>query len=201
MYAYIKGTLTQAMPLYATVEAGGVGYKLFIPAHLFAKLPPIGEEILLHTSFIVRELSQTLYGFLHSQERDLFETLMGVTGVGPKLALSIIGHLSFTDLYQALSSGNILELSKVPGVGKKTAERLIVELRDKTAQLFPQDPSMFAVELPYNPEMQKIADAMSALVHLGYHQNVAQKAIKKALSETAHELELSSLITHALKHI
>ena len=140
MYAYIKGTLTQASASCATVEAAGVGYKLFVPANLFTKLPHLGSEVLLHTSFVVREQSQALYGFIASQERDLFETLMGVTGIGPKLALSLIGHLSLSDLQFAISQGNIAALSKVPGVGKKIAERLVVELRDKVPTFFLQTP-------------------------------------------------------------
>lgn len=201
MFAYIKGRLSQATASYATVEAAGVGYKLFVPANLFARLPQIGSEVLLHTSFVVREQSQALYGFFNSQERDLFETLMGVTGVGPKLALSLVGHLSLTDLQHALCGANIAALSKVPGVGKKIAERLVVELRDKVPHLFPADPASLAISLPGDPHAHKIHDAMSALINLGYHQNAAQKAIKKALQETPETIELASLITYALKHV
>jgi Holliday junction DNA helicase RuvA len=200
MFAYIKGLLIQSTASYATVDAAGVGYKLFVPANLFARLPPLGSEVLLHTSFVVRELSQTLYGFMTTQERDLFETLMGVTGVGPKLSLSLVGHLSLQDLQNALLQGNIYALSKVPGVGKKIAERLTLELRDKVTHIFATDPSTFAISLPIDPHMQKINDAMSALIHLGYHQNVAQKAIKKALNESSEEVELARLITDALKY-
>ncbi len=198
MYAYIKGILSYATTGYAIVEAAGVGFKLSVPANLFPHLPPLGSEILLHSSFVVREQSHALYGFLTVQERDLFETLMGVTGVGPKLALSLVGHLTLTELQNALYQGNIYALSKVPGVGKKIAERLVVELRDKVSQIFSADPSSFAIALPSDPESQKIRDAMSALINLGYHQNVAQKAIRKALDEAPETIE--QLITHALKH-
>lgn len=199
MFAYIKGILNLATASCAVVEACGVGYKLFVPASLFARLPPLGSEVLLHASFVVREQSQALYGFLTAHERDLFETLMGVNGIGPKLALSLVGHLSLSDLQHALAHGNTAALSKVPGVGKKIAERLVVELRDKVAHLVAADPSTFAIPLP--TESNKISDAMSALVNLGYHQQSAQKAIKKALQETSEEIELASLITYALKHI
>lgn len=198
MFSYIKGVLSGATASYATVEASGVGYKLFVPANLFAHLPELGSEVLLHTSFVVREQSQALYGFMTAGERDLFETLMGVTGIGPKLALSLVGHLSLSDLQHALYQGNIHALSKVPGVGKKIAERLIVELKDKMA---PHDASSFAIALPTTLEGQKISDAMSALINLGYHQNAAQKAIKKALNETSEDIELAGLITYALKII
>lgn len=201
MFAYIKGTLTQSSASFATVEAAGVGYKIFVPANLFTKLPHLGSEVLLHTSFVVRELSQALYGFLSSQERDLFETLMGVTGIGPKLALSLIGHLSLSDLQIAIAQGNIAVLSKVPGVGKKIAERLIIELRDKLPHLFNEDPSSYAVALPLDPEALLIKDAMSALINLGYHQHAAQKAIKKAMQDSEELLELPRLITQALKYV
>lgn len=201
MFAYIKGILSQSNSTYATVEAAGVGYKLYVPANLFARLPQIGSEVLLHSSFVVREQSQALYGFLTSQERDLFESLMGVTGIGPKLALSLIGHLSLSDLQHAICQGNIAALSKVPGVGKKIAERLVVELRDKVSHLFPADPSSLAIALTNDPAAHKISDAMSTLINLGYHQIAAQKAIKKALQETSEDIELASLITYALKHI
>lgn len=199
MFAYIKGLLNQATASYAIVEAFGVGYKLFVPANLFTRLPASGSEVLLHTSFVVREQSQALYGFLSAHERDLFETLMGVNGIGPKLALSLVGHLSLTDLQHALVHANTAALSKVPGVGKKIAERLVVELRDKVGHIVPADPSSFAISLPR--ESNKTSDAMSALVNLGYHQQAAQKAIKKALQETSEDIELASLITYALKHI
>jgi holliday junction DNA helicase RuvA len=195
MFAYIKGILTQATACYATLEASGIGYKLLVPVNL--QLPQLGSEILLHTAFIVREQSQALYGFLSSQERDLFETLLGVTGIGPKLALSLIGHLSLSDLQQALNQANIVLLSKVPGIGKKIAERLVVELRDKLPHLFP-----VSISIPLtDPQAQKINDAMSALINLGYHQNSAQKAIKKVLQESSEEIELAILLTQALKHI
>jgi holliday junction DNA helicase RuvA len=199
--AYIKGLLTQSSPLFVVVEAAGIGYKIFIPASLFARLPPIKEEVSLHTSFIVRELSQTLYGFLSVSERDLFEALMNVTGIGPKLALSIIGHLPGHALHQAIVNHDISTISKVPGIGKKTAERLIIEMRDKISTIIASDPSEFAVHMPSDPRAQQISDAMSALIHLGYNQNAAQKAIKKTLQEVPESIELSKLITAALKNL
>lgn len=200
MFSYIKGLLTQATATYATIEAAGVGYKLFVPTNLFVNLPALGSALLLHSSFIVREQSQALYGFLTAQERDLFETLLNVSGIGPKLALSLLGHLSLDDLQQAIQQSNIALLSKVPGIGKKIAERLIIELRDKIGHLCPPDPSALSISLPKDPAAQKISDAMSALINLGYHQNLAQKAIKKALQEIPEESELAIIITSALKH-
>lgn len=202
MFAFIKGELVQATPLSVIVETTGIGYRLYIPASVFPKLPQIGNQILLHTSYVVRELSHTLYGFLLANERDLFEELMGVTGIGPKIALSVIGHLSAHDLQRAISSHDIAAISKVPGIGKKTAERLIIELRDKLTNLLPPtDPTDRALAIPTDPKAQKICDAMSALINLGYNQMTAQKAIKKTLNDFPEEIDLATLITSSLKNV
>lgn len=200
MFAYIKGLLIQATPVYAIVETGGVGYKIFIPATLLAKLPQIQEQVILYTSFVIRENSQALYGFLTHQDLDLFEALLNVSGIGPKTALSLIGHLSIQDLQAAVYNNDIATISKVPGIGKKTAERLIIEMRDKIAAFALTDPSDFVVRAK-DPQAQKINDAMSALINLGYNQMTAQKAIKKTLKDNSEELELSDLITSALQNL
>ena len=135
-----------ANPAHVVLDVGGVGYKLFIPTSLFSRLPQTGSTVLLHTSFIVRELWHALYGFLTSQERDVFEALMGVTGIGPKLALSLIGHLSIQQLHQAIVQEDISMICKVPGIGKKSSERLIIEMRDKVGSLLALDPGDLALQ-------------------------------------------------------
>lgn len=201
MYAFIKGSLAYSSPTSVILDAGGIGYKLFIPVSLFARLPQIGSTLLLHTSFIVRELSQALYGFFTSQERDLFEALMGVTGIGPKIALSVIGCLSAQELHHAILNEDISSLCKVPGIGKKGAERLIIEMRDKISSLLHLDPNDLAIHMPGDPRAQKINDAMSALINLGYNQMTAQRAIKSILKDVPESIELADLITHALKRV
>lgn len=201
MYAYIKGKLTFASPLYAVLESHGVGYKISIPASVFAKLPELHSEVLLHTSFVTRENFQGLYGFLALHELELFETFQNVNGIGPKLALSLVGNIALEDLHRALNNHDIATLSKVPGVGKKIAERLVIELRDKLDQLFPNSPSEYAIKLKSDPKAQKISDAMSAMIHLGYNQNTAQKAIKKTMQDLPEDCDLGLLITTALKNI
>jgi Holliday junction DNA helicase RuvA len=178
-----------------------MGYQVYIPVNAFSKLPQIENLIHLHLSFVVREFSQTLYGFLSQKERDLFEALLDVSGVGPKLALSIVGHLSMSELHQALTSKDIPRLIKVPGIGKKTAERLIVELRDKAATLFPITPEEFTISVPSDPKNETIRDALSALINLGYNQAAAQKAIKKTLDNLPENPDLGMVITNALKHV
>lgn len=193
MIAQIRGTLLQILATDVIVEAAGIGYRIFIPVSAHAKLPSIGQMLLLHTSFIVREQSQALYGFLSAAERDFFEVLLGVSGIGPKTALSILGHLPLFDLQAAINNRNVLSLSKVPGIGKKTAERLIVEMRDKV--------SLMAVPQDSPATDGKVADAMNALVHLGYNQQTAKKALQKVLELHGEDLDLSALITAALKHV
>lgn len=201
MYSYIKGCLISSCPAYAVIETGGIGYKILTPANMFGQLPALGKEVTLHTSFIVRELFHALYGFLTCQERDTFEALLNVSGVGPKLALSLIGHMTMSELHRALANGDVPSISRVPGVGKKTSERLIMEMRDKMASLFPKEFADFATPFSIDKGIQKINDAMSALINLGYTQAIAQKAIKKTLKETSESLELAELITYALKNI
>ena len=201
MYAYIKGQLQHADASHAVLECHGVGYKIFIPGNLFSKFPHLGETLILYTSFVVREQAQALYGFLTMGERDLFEVLLNVSGIGPKTALSIIGHLTLSDLQGAILSGDIYTISKVPGIGKKTAERLIIEMRDKAPGLLAPDPSALAVHSICDPNSRQIRDAISALTNLGYNSAVAQKAIKKTLSDLPEGIDLATLITTALKHV
>lgn len=200
MYAYIRGKLAGANPLFATIDSGGLGFKILIPASVFGKLPQLNQEVLLYTSFIIRENSQALYGFLSVQERDLFEELLNVSGIGPKTALSLIGHLPLAELHRAISNHEISLICKVPGVGKKTAERLIIEMRDKINAHLGHDPSEFSIKLPEG-KGTIVRDAMSALINLGYNQNTAQKALKKTLSDLPEDVDLGTIITTALKHV
>lgn len=200
MYAYIKGILVHSNPSSVVIEANGIGYLISIPARVFSQLPQLHSSLILYTSFIVREQSQALYGFLSLQERDFFELLLGVTGIGPKIALAVIGHMTPGELQQAILQDNVPAICKVPGIGKKGAERLIMELRDKvgTQGLSPSD---LAVHSVGDKRTQTVTDAISALINLGYNQSVAQKAIKKTLKDDAEEIDLAGLISGALKNV
>lgn len=199
MYAYIKGTLSHATTSQATVETQGIGYLISIPASVYARLPQVGHEVHFHTTLVVREASQALYGFLTPHDRDCFETLLGVTGVGPKLAMSIIGHLAISDLQTAVANGDIPLLCRIPGIGRKTAERLLIEMRDKVPALVAE--SGHAPTTLKDPRAQTIRDAMSALINLGYSHAIAQKAIKNGLRDLPDSVDLSTLITVALKNV
>ena len=201
MYAFIKGTLVDSKSPHIIVENHGIGYLVYVPSDVLGKLPQIGQQVMLHLSYVVRELSQALYGFLSTQDRDLFEALMEVSGIGPKSALAIVGHIPSLELLSAIKGSQIQVLTRIPGIGKKTAERMIIELRDKIDSLVPHSPSDYAVNMATDPRSQMISDAMSALINLGCTQLSAQKVIKKTLQDASGELTLESLITGSLKHL
>lgn len=201
MIAQIHGKLIRATLGYVIIEAAGVGYKVSIPASVYPQLPVLESVLLIHTSFVIREQSQTLFGFLSEEERDLFEELINISGVGPKTGLSLIGHLSRNKMCEAVMNNDISALSKVPGIGKKTAERLILELKDRFAKTAKSWGVAADFSIPLDPQTQKISDAMNALINLGYTQAVAEKAVKKTLKACPETIDLAVLITESLNHV
>ena len=201
MYVHLRGKLIEPSPSHIVVDVGGIGYKVFISASCFSKLPQTGSEVFLHTSFIVRENFQALYGFLTSKERDVFEVLINISGIGPKLALSLVGHMSLTDLQSAVINADSKFISRVPGVGKKTAERLIVEMRDKLPDMFGKNPSEYQVIVAAGSGSQLSRDIAGALVNLGYNQIKAQTAAQKTIESRSESSDLSVLIREALKFV
>ena len=191
MYEYIQGKLIDSSPLKATLDVAGVGYSIFIPLSTYSKLPHQGSQVLLYTSFVVREDAHRLFGFLKKSERDLFEKFTEISGIGPKTALALIGHLDVSDLQLAVEQSNIALISKVPGIGKKTAERLIIEMRGKVKNL---------TDAPMVKGGTLASDAIAALVNLGYNPLLAQKSVNKAL-EGQPAIDLGSLLTLALRSI
>jgi len=186
MFEFIRGTLVRSSVGRAVVEtSSGVGYQLHIPPRL--ELPPVGSELLFYISFVVREQSQTLYGFVEMGQRDLFELLTSISGVGPKIALALIGHTTLSELQKAIQKDDSTPLCRVPGIGKKSASRILVEMRDKVDHLFDV------------AEPSTTGDAISALIHLGYSRTSAQEAVERAVKRSKGELELQLLITEALK--
>lgn len=188
MYEYIQGKLIEHSPNYVVLETNNIGYKIRVPSNMLGKLGKLGAEVRLYVLFVVRELSHTFYGFEDSVDRDLFETLISLTGIGPKIALSILSHMTKEALNQAIFQNNIIALSKVPGIGKKTAERLIVELKGKIETLKWQTTSSTVVR-----------DALSALIQLGYSNANAEKAVQTAIDELSDQADLSEIISTALK--
>ena len=200
MFDYIKGLLASLTPHQAVVDVQGIGYLLHIPLNVFSAMPPIGEEILLYISSVIREDSHKNFGFLTREERELFEKVSGVSGIGPKTALALIGHLDASSLESAITTANSTLLSKIPGIGKKTAERLIVELRDKVLKGLKRSPLPQTPQKELSDEDHMVNDALSALMNLGYNALQAQSAVKKALANEK-PTDLSNLIKTALSGI
>jgi Holliday junction DNA helicase RuvA len=188
MISRIQGVLTEKNPPQVVVVAHGVGYEIDVPMSTFYHLPRTGENVELLTHLVVREDAHLLYGFLTAGERTAFRQLLKVSGVGPKVALAVLSGLSVDDLAVAIASQDAARLTKVPGVGKKTAERLVLELRDKLA------PATAGGRAQASPAR---GDVMNALLALGYNDREAQAAVK----ELPAELALADAIRQALKHL
>jgi holliday junction DNA helicase RuvA len=174
MIAHLRGLLLAKHPNQAIVETGGVGYDVTISVPTFSALPGLGSEVTLHIHTHVREDVLALYGFLHPAEKTLFEKLLTVSGIGPKLAITILSGMAADEMVGAIRGNDIARLTRIPGIGKKTAERMVLELRDKLAVETPGDvaavPTMSAIE----------EDVMSALLNLGYQRSAAERALAGA---------------------
>lgn len=199
MITSIQGTLTSATPLHAVVELNGFGYEVNIPVTTAEKLPPPGATVKLHTLVIYREDAQTLYGFATPPERDFFRLMIeNVTGVGPKLALTIMSRMSLPLLESAIRVGDISTLAKCPGIGKKTAERLVVELKSKVggSDLGTQGSGIPDAGTASAGGIHR--DAVSALIALGYKAADADQAVRRAALGLGPTATTEALIKKAL---
>ncbi len=194
MLEYVKGILAHSTPNKAIIEINGLGYGVFISIATFERLPAIGKAVKLFTSPVIREDSHKLYGFLTENEKEFFERLCDISGIGPRLAISILGHMNIEDLLAAVTHNNVKAISKVPGIGKKMAERLVLELKDKF-----DFHAHEKVSLPSTGSRGPMSDAISALINLGYNPMDAQKAVQTAAASSENEPTLSQLISLALK--
>jgi Holliday junction DNA helicase RuvA len=195
MFEFIRGKMVQSHPSKAVIDVGGVGYGIVISLKTFQKLPTLGAEVFFYVAPVIRENEHALYGFLTLDDKKLFEQLISISGIGPKTAIGILGHVDISDFQMAIVQANTALLSKIPGIGKKTAERLVIELKDK----FNNSP--ISVTSSGVQGGSVVGDAISALTNLGYHPLDAQKAIKKILVLHDKEPTLSELITSALRSI
>jgi Holliday junction DNA helicase RuvA len=193
MIARLEGVLAEKSPEGVVLDVNGVGYDVRVPLSTFFELPDEGKVVRLRVHTHVREDALALYGFLSELERALFRLLLGTSGVGPKLALSILSGLPPAKLVAALRAGDLAALTGIPGVGKKTAERMVVELRDKVAGIETQAAPARA------PHDDAAAAAESALVNLGYPRAHAEKAVRRAFESLPEAPALESLIKEALR--
>ncbi len=179
MIAFLRGRLLVKSPNRAVVECGGVGYDANISVATFTSLPPEGAEARLHIYTHVREDQIALFGFAEPNEKRLFEKLLTISGIGPKLAITVLSGIDTDRLVAAIRAGDHATLTRIPGIGKKTAERVVLELKDKL-----DDFAVAAAPAPASSYGQVGDDALSAMVNLGYPRPVAQKAVEAALAKT-----------------
>ena len=190
MIGRIKGTLLEKMPPQILVDVSGVGYEIDVPMSTLYNLPEVGSEVTLFTHFVVREDAELLYGFLTKEERSLFRLLIRISGIGPKIALSILSGISSQLLSQAVTTGEAGLLTRIPGVGKKTAERIVLELKGKL------DTVVGTADTGAAGSNSK-ADIVSALLSLGYSDREAQLAIKGLPAD----ISVNDGIREALKNL
>lgn len=199
MIGQIRGIILEKIPPELLVAVNGIGYEINAPMSTFYRLPDVNQEVILHTHFIVREDAQQLYGFYTREERTLFRTLLKVNGVGPRLGLTILSSIDPSQFVQCVVSGDTATLVRVPGIGQKTAERLIVEIRDKLANWQHKSSD----QIPLDPtvsvgQKQNGQDAISALIALGYKLQEASRVVSKV--DDGH-LSSEEIIRRALKEM
>lgn len=193
MIGRLQGVLLRKEPPALMLDVGGVGYELEAPMTTFYELPAVGERVTLYTHLVVREDAHLLYGFVREAQRRLFRELLKVNGVGPRVALAVLSGLSDEEFCRCVAEEDIARLTKVPGIGRKTAERLVIELRDKLPKDIPLPASTAAgPAAPGDP----VSEAVSALVALGYKPNEASRAVRSASTKG---LSAEEIIRQALK--
>ena len=193
MIGYLRGVLRRKEPPTLLVEVGGVGYELEAPMTTFYELPAVGETVALHTHLVVREDAHLLYGFARETQRRQFRALLKVNGVGPRVALAVLSGLNEAELTRCVINDDVARLTQVPGIGRKTAERLIVELRDKLAN----ETAVSPISASAGPaERDPLAEAVSALIALGYKPPEASRAVRAVPSQG---LSTEEIIRQALQ--
>ena len=198
MISSLTGILKHKSPTEILIDVHGVGYTVHIPLSTYEKLGDVGASISLLTHFHVREDAMQLFGFFSDEERRLFKLLISVSGIGPKIAQGILSGMNVEELKLNLLSGNVTALIAIPGVGKKTAERMILELRDKVGGVMAETGTMSAGSMK---SATIRSDALQALTSLGYNIQIAEKSIRLVLQETEGEIiALEELIKRALRH-
>jgi len=197
--ASLSGTLSFKTPQYLIVDVHGVGYKVFTPLSSFYRLPEVKDPVVLFTHTHVREDALQLFGFLTTDEFGMFLLLLGTNGVGPRLALNILSGLSVSEIKLAIERGDIRRLASIPGVGKKTAARLALELREKIATLGPSSESPVPDVSDSEPQDRVRSDALAGLVYLGYPKAQGRDAIDQLLRGSHTSLSVEQLIKDSLR--
>src|SRR5438874_1165036 len=198
MINFLHGKLVEALPTQVTMDVHGVGYEVLIPLSSFDKLPGPGGEVKLLTHLAIREDAHVLYGFMTTQEREMFRLLINtVSGIGPKIALNILSGMNVTALRGAVASSDVKSLSQISGVGKKTAERIIVELRDKIGAAGNWE--AISAQRALSPADQKVNDSVLALLALGFKQPEAHEAVRAVAATLGEKATVEDLVRACLK--
>lgn len=198
MITFLHGKLIEAIPTRVVVDVNGVGYEALIPLSSYDRLPAPGQSVTLLTQLVVREDAHTLYGFMTPEERNLFRLLVHtVSGIGPKIALNILSGISVAAFRGAVANGDVKALSQISGVGKKTAERMIVELRDKIGMAGAWEAA--SAQRGLSADEQRINDAVLALMALGFKQVEAHDAVRQAQAELGTKASVEELVRACLR--
>ncbi len=198
MIAMLSGKIAYKGISHVVVDAQGVGYRVFIPLTTFYALPEADQAITLHIHTSVKEDAIHLFGFYTREERELFQLMISVSGIGPKVALNILSGISSAELLEAISAGNLTRLMAIPGIGRKMAERLILELKEKVMKKMAADAIPAADAKQKQAEMMR-EDALSALMNLGYKAGAARDALEKAARDLKEEPAMDQLLKKALE--
>lgn len=202
MLAYIQGILALKTTEYVVLDVGGLGYKIHVPLSTLDKLPAEDRKVLLHTYMHVREDGITLYGFYKEEGLRLFEFLLSVSGIGPKVAINVLSNIDHAPFYTAILTEDIKQLTRIPGIGKKTAQRLILELKEKVGRM--QPPTIEHYEDTYwtdSTVLTEDQEAVNALEVLGYTRSEAVTAISRAKQALETPYDVAALIKKALQHL
>src|SRR5580700_4105784 len=198
MITFLQGQLIESLPTQIIVEVHGVGYEVLIPLSSYDKLPTAGQAVKLLTHLVVREDAHVLYGFMTAPERELFRLLINtVSGIGPKIALNVLSGISVTAFCGAVANGDVKALSQISGVGRKTAERIVVELKDKVGAAGAWEAS--SAQRALSPEDQKVNDAVLALMALGFKQIEAHDTVRKVQAQLGPQATLEDVVRACLK--
>ncbi|MBI4395297.1 MAG: Holliday junction branch migration protein RuvA [Candidatus Omnitrophica bacterium] len=199
MYSFLAGVLAEKSPTLITIDVNGIGFQLIVPLSTSQKLPQVGAKAKILTYHVVREDAHLLFGFATEEERALFKLLLSVSGIGPKLAITILSGLGIAELKKAIVEGSVLALTAISGIGRKTAERIIIELREKVV-IEGRGEEKSSPLLSKNEVLAQ--DSIRALVSLGYSKQDAKAAVQKVLEKRSSErLDTESLIRESLKQI
>jgi Holliday junction DNA helicase RuvA len=196
LISYIRGILAEKTPARIVIETAGVGYEVLVPLSSYDALPRVGDEVLIHTHHHVREDVQQLYGFATERERQIFRMLISVSGIGPRLALGILSGASVDGITDAIVREEVEQLTLIPGIGKKTAQRLIVELKGRIAE----EEAMVVVGRGVSAADSSARQAVEALIALGFTRATSKKAVEKAAGECDGKPCVEELVRSALRH-